>query len=189
MLDSLRPSRSAGLGPVERALQVIEVLALGVSIVATVALMVLICVSVIGRYFFAAPIPDDVVIAENLMPLIVAFPFAFVAARRGHIEVEIFTSWLPRRALHVLGIFAHVLGLAIFGAIAWSLWKIVLRDIGSGQYYEGMLEIPVWPAKAIFIAALVLFCVRLLVMIADDVRQAIHPRTPRARSDKVSSSR
>lgn len=160
---------STGDSPVERAVGSIERAFLKFSMLTIVILLGLICFSVIGRTFFNLPIPDDVVLAENLMPVIVALPFAYATARRGHIEVEVFTSWLPQQFLKPLSAFAHLLALLIFSAILWCVWIGVLKDLDSGQYYEGELTLPVWPAKLVFVIALVLFCLRLLLNLCEDL--------------------
>jgi len=161
--------RSAGNTPVERAVGCVEQVFLKFSMLTIVILLALICISVLGRTFFNWPIPDDVVLAENLMPVIVALPFAYATARRGHIEVEVFTSWLPQQFLKPLSAFAHLLALLIFSAILWCVWIGVLKDLDSGQYYEGELALPVWPAKLVFVIALALFCLRLLMNLCEDL--------------------
>ncbi|MCC3306344.1 TRAP transporter small permease [Sneathiella sp. HT1-7] len=170
--------RSAGNSPVERIVSSIERAFLKFSMLTIVTLLALICISVIGRTFFNLPIPDDVVLAENLMPIIVALPFAYATARRGHIEVEVFTSWLPKEFFRPLSAFAHFLALLIFSAILWCVWIGVLKDLNSGQYYEGELALPVWPAKLVFVIALALFCIRLLLNLAEDLGLKAAPSTP-----------
>ncbi|GLQ06842.1 TRAP transporter small permease [Sneathiella chinensis] len=160
---------SAGVGPVERVMGRIEWGFLRFSMLTIVVLLALICVSVVGRTFFNLPIPDDVVLAENLMPVIVALPFAFATARRGHIEVEVFTSWLPQHFFRPLSAFAHLLAVLIFSGILWCVWIGVLKDWESGQYYEGELALPVWPAKLVFVVALALFCLRLFFNLLEDL--------------------
>tara|TARA_R110002072_G_scaffold141168_1_gene286346 strand:- start:219 stop:779 length:561 start_codon:yes stop_codon:yes gene_type:complete len=161
--------RSAGQNPVERFLGGIERAFLRFSMLSIIILLVLICLSVAGRTFFNLPIPDDVVLAENMMPIIVALPFAYATARRGHIEVEVFTSWLPERFFQPLNAFAHLIALIIFSTILWCVWIGVMKDWNSGQYYEGELYLPVWPAKLVFVIALALFCIRLLLNLLEDL--------------------
>ncbi len=172
MDDSSIPGRrSEGLSLADRLLHRIETAALVVSMLAVVAATAIIGLSVVGRTLFGRSIPDNVVLAENLMPIIVALALAFVAARRGHIEVEVFTNWLPPRGIVVLNIFANLIGLVIFGLITWGAWNILGRDIETGRFYEGVLRVPSWPAKAFFVVGLGLFSLRLLLNLVLDLRR------------------
>ncbi|MCC1482296.1 TRAP transporter small permease [Roseibaca sp. Y0-43] len=125
--------------------------------------------SVLARTFLGTSIPDDVVLAENLMPLIVTLPLAYVAARRGHIEVEVFTNFLPFRTRTALTLCGNLIGLLLFGLIAWSAFNVALSDFQRGRFYEGVLQIPQWPAKAFFVAGLALLSARLVLNTAQDL--------------------
>lgn len=157
-------------GFADRALHVIETAAIAIAMFAIAFGAGLIFLSVLGRTFFGRSIPDDVVIAENLMPLIVTLPLAYVAARRGHIEVEVFTNFLPYRGRMALRVFGNLLGLVIFGLIAWSAWNVALSDYERGRFYEGVLRIPQWPAKAFFVLGLGLLSARLFLNMLQDSR-------------------
>lgn len=172
MDDSSIPARrSEGLGLTDRLLHRIETAALVVSMFGVMAATAIIGLSVFGRTFLGRSIPDNVVLAENLMPIIVAMSLAFVAARRGHIEVEVFTNWLPPRGIVALNLLADLIGLVIFGLITWGAWTVLGRDIETGRFYEGVLRVPSWPAKAFFVVGLGLFSLRLLLNCVQDLRR------------------
>lgn len=165
---------------IDRAVHIVETAALAVSMVAIGLTCAVIGATVIGRSLLGRSVPDNVVIAENLMPIIVALPLAFVAARRGHIEVEVFTNWLPPRGILALNILANAIGLAIFGLIAWGAWNILGRDLATGRFYEGLLRVPAWPAKAFFVFGLALFSLRLLLNLIEDAWRLGASRPARA---------
>ena len=96
-----------------------------------------------------------------------------MAARRGHIEVEVFTNFLPFRGRLALSVFGNLLGLVIFGLIAWSAWNVALSDFERGRFYEGILRIPQWPAKAFFVVGLILLSARLCLNAAQDIATLI----------------
>lgn len=177
MDDPDSDERPGSPGLLGRLVQAVEAVALATSMAAIGLACLVIGGSVVGRSLFGRSLPDNVVIAENLMPLIVALPLAYVAARRGHIEVEVFTNWLPPRGLVVLNMLANLIGLAIFGLIAWSAWNILGRDFATGRFYEGVLRLPAWPAKAFFVFGLALFGLRLLLNLAEDVWRLAGGRT------------
>lgn len=160
--------RPDGAGFADRALHVIETAAIGLAMAAIAFAAALIFTSVLARTFFGRSIPDDVVLAENLMPLIVTLPLAYVAARRGHIEVEVFTNFLPLRARTALTLCGNLIGLFLFGLIAWSAFNVALSDFERGRFYEGVLRVPQWPAKAFFVIGLALLSARLVLNAAQD---------------------
>ena len=49
-----------------------------------VVMMCLTTISVFGRYFFGAPIPDDLILSEHLMVFLVFLPLGAVQAARQH---------------------------------------------------------------------------------------------------------
>jgi TRAP-type C4-dicarboxylate transport system permease small subunit len=63
--------------------------------------------------------------------------------KRGHIAVDLFTNWLPKRAIGRLEAFWEI----VF-AIAWAVivWRFAfgLRDIRGYGDYSMMLGIPLW---------------------------------------------
>lgn len=167
---SIPHRRPEGAGLADRVLHWLETAAIGLAMAAIAFGAVLIFVSVLGRTFLGASIPDDVILAENLMPIIVALPLAYVAARRGHIEVEVFTNFLPERGRLSLRIFGSLLGLLLFGMIAWSAFNVALSDYERGRFYEGLLRVPQWPAKAFFVVGLALLALRLALTTLQDLR-------------------
>lgn len=160
--------RPAGASVLDRTLHVFETAALGVAMAAIAFATIVIFLSVAGRSLLGRSIPDNIVLAENMMPLIVALPLAYVAARRGHIEVEVFTNFLPRRGILILNMIANMIGLAVFGLIAWGAWNVLGSDWSRGRFFEGLLRIPAWPAKAFFVAGLALFSARLILNFIED---------------------
>jgi TRAP-type C4-dicarboxylate transport system permease small subunit len=162
--------RPEGAGLADRILHVLETAAIGLAMLAIAGAALLIFVSVLGRTFLGTSIPDDVILAENLMPGIVALPLAYVAARRGHIEVEVFTNFLPQRGRMALRLFGSLLGLVLFGMIAWSAFNVTLSDFERGRFYEGLLQLPQWPAKALFVLGLTLLSLRLALNAIQDAR-------------------
>ena len=169
--------RPEGTPLADRLMHWIETAALAVSMLAIALAAMIIFLTVAGRTFIGRSVPDSVILAENLMPIIVTLPLAYVAARRGHIEVEVFTNFLPPRGIFVLNMFANLVGLVVFGLITWSAWNVLGRDWATGRFYEGVLRIPQWPAKAFFVAGLALFGLRLVLNFAEDAGKLFRRRT------------
>ena len=141
-----------------------------VAVSALVAMMLLVCISVTGRHFFAMPIPDDLVFSEFLMVFIVFLPLRSVQAAREHVFVTIFTEWLPNRARVIMETFGVFVGLIAFSIVTLAVFADFLDSWEFQSYVDGPLELLLWPPKLIVTFGVALFTVRLLV----DLIQSIH---------------
>lgn len=144
------------------------------------ALGLLISISVLGRALFNTGVPDTITLAGLMMIPIIALPMAGVQAQNGHIAVTVTSDWLPSRMISLLKALSNVIGFVFFGAIVWFLMQKVPRDLATGAYYDGELEIPVWPMKVIFAIGIGLFLIRLLIDFFRNLSHAIGlpARTP-----------
>ena len=100
-----------------------------------------------GRYLFAAPIPDDLVFSEFLMVFIVFLPLSSVQASREHVFVTIFTEWMPNRKKVVLETFGVFIGLIAFTIVAAAVYTDFKESYDIQAYVEGPLELVEWPAR------------------------------------------
>ncbi len=146
-----------------KTFEVIDRIALWFSVAALVAIMSITCVSVIGRYFFNSPIPDDLVMNEFLMVVVAFLPLAAVQASREHVFVTIFSDWLPNRPKVAMEIFGVYLGVVIFTIIACATYTDFKQAFDVGAYEEGALEIPESPFRFIVFFGITLFAIRLAV--------------------------
>ncbi|MEY8841437.1 hypothetical protein AB9K41_20605, partial [Cribrihabitans sp. XS_ASV171] len=66
------------------------------------------------------------------------------------------------------------LAMAIFfGGIGFMVARRMPDEIAKGAYYDGVLQIPTWPMKAVFGAAVLLFVARLVVSIVAGLRTMV----------------
>ena len=129
--------------------------------------------SILGRILFLRPLPDDLLMVGLLNVAVIALPLAYVERLRGHITVTVTTDWLGTRvkgALRAFGSFAMAI---FFGGIGFMIARRMPDEIAKGAYYDGVLQIPTWPMKAVFGFAITLFFLRLLVSIAQGIHTAI----------------
>ncbi len=134
-----------------------------IAVVALVTMMLMTTVSVIGRHFFAAPIPDDLVFSEMLMVFVVFLPFSAVQAAREHVFVTIFTEWMSNDTKVVMETIGVVVGLCIFTLVTCTVWTDFLDAYEVGAYVDGPLELPESPARFVAFFGLALFSIRLLI--------------------------
>jgi TRAP-type C4-dicarboxylate transport system permease small subunit len=134
-----------------------------VAALALIVMMLLVTASVVGRYFFSAPIPDDLVMSEILMLFVAFLPLSYVQARREHVFVTVFTDWMSTNAKAVLDVFGILVGMCIFTVVAWAVTSLFIQSWGSGAYNYGPLRIPEWPGRFIVALGLSLLALRLVI--------------------------
>ena len=146
-----------------KILDTIDRVAVVTSIVAIIAMMLLITVSVIGRYLFSLPIPGDLVMSEFLMVVVIFLPLAAVQAKREHVFVTFFTDRMNNNPKVVMETFGVVIGLFIFTIIAAATFTDFHHAWTVGAYTEGEIEFPEAPPRFVVFFGIFLFAVRLLV--------------------------
>ena len=128
-----------------------------------VLMMSLTTISVFGRYFFGAPIPDDLILSEHLMVFLVFLPLGAVQAAREHVFVTIFTEWMSNEAKVVMETIGVILGFFIFLIITCAVYTDFQQSWEVGAYSEGQLELPESPARFAIFLGLLLLTVRLFI--------------------------
>ena len=126
-----------------------------------VLMMSLTTVSVFGRYFFGAPIPDDLILSEHLMVFLVFLPLGAVQAAREHVFVTIFTEWMSNESKVVMETIGVIVGFIIFAIITGAVFTDFQQSMEVGAYSEGQLEVPESPARFAIFVGLLLLTVRL----------------------------
>jgi len=142
---------------------VVDRTALWLSVCALLFIMSVTCVSVIGRHFFNAPIPDDLVMSEFTMVIVAFLPLAAVQASREHVFVTIFSDWLPNRPKVAMELFGVYLGVVIFTIVTCATYTDFKQAFDVGAYEEGALEVPEAPFRFIVFLGLFLFSIRLVL--------------------------
>ncbi|MCR9221580.1 MAG: TRAP transporter small permease [Alphaproteobacteria bacterium] len=168
-------ARSPTLAGIDRAMAAVERAAMALGALSILAMGGLVTGSVIGRAVFNHSIPDDILMAGLLVVPVVVLPLAYIQRADGHICVTVTTDWLPERAKAVLRLIGCILGIGFFGAMGWFLFQKVPGEFAQGLYYDGQLDIPYWPMKAVFAAGILLFVLRLLLSIAAEILTIIRP--------------
>ena len=129
--------------------------------------------SILGRVLFLRPLPDDLLMVGLLNVAVITLPLAYVERLRGHITVTVTTDWLGTRAKGALRAFGAFAMAIFFGGIGFMIVRRMPDEISKGAYYDGVLQIPTWPMKAVFGFAITLFFLRLLVSIAQGLHTSI----------------
>ncbi len=155
-----------------------------IGVLALIAMMLLTTVSVIGRYLFNSPIPDDLVMSEFLMVAVVFLPLSAVQAAREHVFVTIFSEWLSNEKKVMLETLGVLVGLLVFGVMARATFDDFYAAWEVGAYVEGPLELPESPARFVVFIGLTVFAIRLAVDAVLSIRALIRGEAVASRSEE-----
>lgn len=144
-----------------------------------VLMMGQIVADVVGRELFGLPIDGTLeIVSFYYMVAVTFFPLAFVSHGEGHITVELFTRFLPRRQLAGLEV---AVGLACLGFVVlfvYQTWLAALDSFESNEMWETSDDlITVWPSRFALPIGAALMGIYLIYRIVDDVQIARGRRT------------
>ncbi|HZA67342.1 MAG TPA: TRAP transporter small permease [Geminicoccaceae bacterium] len=108
------------------------------------AITVLVFASAIGRYAFAAPIPDAFDVSRLMLGVAVLWGFASVGYRGAHIKVDLVAEVVPPRLCFWLDVIASVVLLLFTAVLAWMLLGRVESAYASNEATFD-LRLAVWP--------------------------------------------
>jgi TRAP-type C4-dicarboxylate transport system permease small subunit len=109
---------------------------------------ILVVASAVGRYLFAAPIPDAFDLSRLLIGAAVTWGFAALGYRGSHITVDIVAEALPPRGRRIMEALAWTLVLVFVILLAWKMLSRVTSAYASNEQTFD-LRIVVWPLMAL----------------------------------------
>jgi len=130
---------TTGRSPIDRFIDLIEVMAAGFLAVVTL----LTFVSVILRYFFAWSIPDSYDFTRLLLGILIFWGMAVASYRGDHITVDLLWSAMSPAVQRALDVFAALVTLL---AMATFTWMFADKVIGTRADQVGTFDLrqPVW---------------------------------------------
>ncbi|SDY60846.1 TRAP transporter small permease [Citreimonas salinaria] len=136
-------------------------------------------VSAIGRYLFASPIPDSFDVSRLLLGLAIAWGFAVLGFRGGHICVDLLAEALPSGPRRWVEVLAQAVLLIFTVLLAWKVLSRVESAYASGEATFD-LRLPVWPLVAGiwagFAAAVVTTAAGLVVLLKGGRLEGLDPQ-------------
>jgi len=137
-------ARETGSAGLVRRLDRLSILVETIAGLFLAAITVLVFASAIGRYAFAAPIPDAFDVVRLMLGVAVLWGFASVGYRGAHIKVDLVAELLPARIRAWLDVIAQLVLLLFTGLLAWMLLGRVESAFASDESTFD-LRLPVWP--------------------------------------------
>lgn len=142
---------------------------------ATILLMLCITtISVIGRYLFKEPIPDDVVMNELLIVVLVFLPFAFVQRMKQHVFVTLFTDKMSAQKQLVFETFGNFVGLILFLLLSYATFSDFREAFEVLAYNEGLLKLPEYPSRFAVFFGIAMMTLRLAIDVVTGIQGVIN---------------
>jgi TRAP-type C4-dicarboxylate transport system permease small subunit len=99
------------------------------------------------------------------MVVITVLAMSSLQARRRNIAVDLVSRRLPEAGQRWILLLSNLIGLVLFGLIAWQGWLVAWESVQVREYAQGAVQIPVFPSKILFAAGMSL----LVLQLAKDV--------------------
>ena len=140
---------------------------------ALLALMLLIAIDVVGRYFVNAPLTFAVELVEILVGAMIMLSLASATANGSHVRVDLLLQTLPVSARQVLEACSNLLMTLFFALATWMLSDKVWSLYKDGVYTP-ILELRTYPAGVVLILGSVAGTAAAAISLVSGVRAAKH---------------
>ncbi|MEH6546602.1 MAG: TRAP transporter small permease [Sneathiella sp.] len=128
------------------------------SMVILIFIMLFITVSVCGRYFIGVSIPDDIIIMQALLVVMVFLPFSYVQGKGEHLSVSILTDHMSTTGKHICNLIGLFVGISFMGIVMVASFGDAYTAYIDEAFFEGPLEIKEWPSRgSVFVGTGLLF--------------------------------
>ena len=141
----------------------------GIHVVSAVWVLILgfaIIADVVGRSVFSFPNRGTTEVIKNSVVAITFMQLPLAIFSGSMLRTEIFADTLPKFGRKILRTLGYLMGIAVFGLIAWSALDAAAYAYRIGEYEgEGALRVPTWPIRFLMIATSVYAAIAYLSMI------------------------
>lgn len=147
MAEALYVETGRPAGPVGRLLDALcRLFAVGGAIV-LISMAAMSLASILGRTFFDVPILGDYELVQTMSAIAISMTLPFCQMARGHVIVDFFTLWCPKRVNRALDLIAALL-LALAGfVVSWRV-TVGMLDLRANGDASMLLGVPTWIAYA-----------------------------------------
>lgn len=134
-------------------------------------MMFLTTIDVILRYVFNSPLPGVLELDIMLLVALVYLSLPYIQSIKGHIRLDILAERLPPVPQTALAILGHIICLVIFVIIAWQGGVRAHEGMLRGEFAQGLIDYPVWPARWTVAIGAGFLCLRFFSDILVDARR------------------
>ena len=113
----------------------------GLAAVTLMALMIITCIDVFGRYLFNSPLTGSTELTEMSLAILVFAGFPVISWRNDHVVVDIMDKFVPPTADFVRAIIINLICAGALVYIGQNVYKLGVRSMSYGEVSE-YLAIP-----------------------------------------------
>lgn len=124
------------------------------------AVTALVVASTLGRYLFAWPVPDSFDISRLILGACLAWGFAVIGLRGGHIQVDVVAEAVGPRMRRAIDALAWATLLLFAVLLTWKIFGRVMSAQASGETTFD-LRLPLWPFLGLIWAGLAASCLTI----------------------------
>jgi len=116
--------------------------------IAMAVMMVNVAVDIVTRNLLRITVPGTLeLVSYYYMVAVVFLPLAFVQRSRGHVMIELFTLWLPRRVNAFIDAIVYLLGAIGLGLFTYAAFGKAIYMTGVNEMQFGVIDVVVWPGR------------------------------------------
>lgn len=138
-------------------------IAIAIASVALLLMALLGGTDVVSGVVLGKPIPAVYEATELLMVIATALAMGPVQQRRMNIAVDVISSRLSLTWQKAILLLSNLIGICLFGLIAWQGWLIAWESVRTLEYAQGAVRIPVYPSKIAFAIGISLLALQYLI--------------------------
>jgi TRAP-type transport system small permease protein len=136
---------------------------------------------VVGTAFFNRPIAGAFELAKQGLVVVVFFGLLHTQMRQRHIVIDILTERLQGKTVGFLAALSLTATTVAIGLIAVQTWPLFQASWRIRESAPGLLDFPIWPAKALICIAALSATVIALVQTGTAWRRALSLRGSKER--------
>jgi TRAP-type C4-dicarboxylate transport system permease small subunit len=146
-----------------------------VSGVVVVLLMLYTTADVAGRYLFNRPVPAAYELTVIFLIYVTYFGISLVQARGGHMRLGFLYEKASSRSKALIDLFTVLVGLFIFGIVAWQGWIYAIDSWTTKEVTMGAYTVPVFPGRIALAIGASIFCVQYIIDVIKNIAMTIAP--------------
>ena len=143
----------------------------GVSCIAVLAMMCIVCANVALR-FMKAPILGTFEYVTLISSVLISFGLAHTMVIKGHVAVDLVMRRFSKRTQAIVDSIMSILALYVFGTVTWAVAKYAYQNFKNNVATETM-EVPLYPFNFLVSFGLLIFLFVLLNEIILSITKAV----------------
>lgn len=148
--------------------------------IATIMMLVMIVADVISKAVFNFALPGvDTIVASYLMVAVIFLPLAMVELLEENIAVDVLYNVFPTSIQHLCGMLGHLLTAVFYALLGWLYIGVAVEAIEIREFVTGAWNVPIWPARIIMPAGLIIGAIVALVKLALILTDLLGPKPHR----------